>query len=150
MRKLLALSAIAGLAVGIAGGLGLYTFVYARGYSYITNDPTACANCHVMRDHFSAWTRSSHHAVAVCNDCHTPHNFFGKYLTKALNGFHHSWAFTTGDFPDAIHIKSRNAAVTEGACRHCHEGIVHAIDTRPKSGDELSCTRCHSTVGHLQ
>ena len=29
--------------VGVAGGLGLYTFVYAKGYSYITNDPAACA-----------------------------------------------------------------------------------------------------------
>jgi hypothetical protein len=36
--------------VGVAGGLGLYTFVYAKGHSYITNDPAACSNCHVMSD----------------------------------------------------------------------------------------------------
>jgi hypothetical protein len=28
-----------------------YTFVYAKGYSYLTNDPGACANCHIMADH---------------------------------------------------------------------------------------------------
>jgi cytochrome c nitrite reductase small subunit len=150
MRKLIALGVVAGVAIGTAGGLGVFTFFYARGWSYATNDPTACANCHVMRDHFNAWTRSSHHAVAVCNDCHTPHNIVGKLATKGLNGWHHSLAFTTGNFPDAIRIKPRNAAVTEGACRHCHESIVHAVDTRPRPGDKLSCTRCHSTVGHLQ
>jgi len=69
--------------LGAALGLGAYTFVYARGYSYFSNDPAACANCHVMRDYFDSWQRSSHHASAVCNDCHTPHPLVGKYLTKA-------------------------------------------------------------------
>ena len=35
---------------GVTLGLGAYTFVYARGYSYFSNDPEACANCHVMRE----------------------------------------------------------------------------------------------------
>ena len=48
------LPALAGSAIGIAVGLGGYTFVYARGYSYLTNDPAACANCHVMEDHYRA------------------------------------------------------------------------------------------------
>ena len=39
---------IAAVVIGIAIGLGSYTFVYARGYSYLTNDPAACANCHIM------------------------------------------------------------------------------------------------------
>ena len=33
--------------VGLAAGLGGYTFAYAKGWSYLTNDPRACANCHV-------------------------------------------------------------------------------------------------------
>ncbi len=36
---------VAGVAVGLAVGIGSYTFVYARGASYLTNDPGACANC---------------------------------------------------------------------------------------------------------
>ena len=51
-----------------AADVGSYTFVYAKGYSYLTNDPAACANCHIMSEHFAAWTKSSHRAVAVCND----------------------------------------------------------------------------------
>jgi cytochrome c nitrite reductase small subunit len=77
------------LAVGIAAGLGAYTFLYAKGYSYLTNDPQACVNCHVMRDQYDGWVKSSHRSVAACNDCHTPPGLVGKYATKARNGF---WA----------------------------------------------------------
>ena len=64
------LTVIAGVVLGLLLGIGGFTFIYARGASYLTNDPGACANCHVMQDHFDAWQRSSHRAVAVCNDCH--------------------------------------------------------------------------------
>ena len=37
--------------LGIALGLGAYTFAYAKGWSYLTNNPQACANCHVMNEH---------------------------------------------------------------------------------------------------
>jgi cytochrome c nitrite reductase small subunit len=132
---------------GLATGIGGYTFLYANGASYLTNDPAACANCHVMQTHYDAWRKSSHHAVAVCNDCHAPHDFFGKYLTKARNGFNHSWAFTTGWFHEPFQITPLNRAVTEGACRDCHADVVHAIDTRP-GGGPLDCIRCHAGVGH--
>jgi hypothetical protein len=31
------------LLVGAAIGIGTYTFAYAKGYSYLANDPAACA-----------------------------------------------------------------------------------------------------------
>lgn len=40
---------LAAVVVGFVAGMGAYTFVYARGASYLTNDPSACVNCHVMR-----------------------------------------------------------------------------------------------------
>src|SRR5687768_2159105 len=52
--------------IGVVAGIGAFTFVYARGSSYLTNDPAACMNCHIMREHFDAWSKSSHKAVAVC------------------------------------------------------------------------------------
>jgi cytochrome c nitrite reductase small subunit len=142
----------AALTLGIAAGLGAYTFVYARGYSYVTNDPQACANCHIMRAHYDAWTRASHRAVAVCNDCHTPPGLVPKYATKAQNGFWHSFYFTTGRFPDPIRITPRNHAITEQACRQCHSDITAAIDPgHPASaGGALSCTKCHHDVGHIE
>src|SRR5690242_21733876 len=84
-----------GIALGVLVGVGGFTFIYARGASYLTNDPRACVNCHIMREQFDGWVASSHRAVAVCNDCHAPHDFVGKYVTKAVNGFNHSFAFTT-------------------------------------------------------
>ena len=140
----------AGIAVlaGLAIGLGGYTFVYAKGYSYLLNDPVACANCHVMREQLDGWVKSSHRSVAGCNDCHTPHDFLGKYATKAANGFFHSLAFTTGRFPDAIEIKDRNRRITEAACRRCHEDVVLAMDGSHET-QKVPCLRCHPTAGHM-
>ena len=149
MRRPSRLALVATVAIGITVGLGAFTFVYARGYSYLTNDPAACANCHIMSEHYSAWMKGSHHAVATCNDCHTPHTPVGKYVTKARNGFWHSFYFTTGTFHEPIRITPRNSRVTEGACRTCHADIVQAIDSRPAHGQELSCVSCHRNVGHL-
>ena len=101
--------------VGTAIGLGAYTFIYAKGYSYLSNDPAACANCHVMQPQYDAWVKSSHHSVAVCNDCHTSHNLIGKYAVKANNGFWHSFYFTSGNYPDNLEITKFDHKVAENA-----------------------------------
>ena len=106
-----------GVAFGVIVGIGGFTFIYAQGYSYLTNDPRACANCHVMREQLDGWVKSSHRAVAGCNDCHTPPDFVGKYYTKARNGFWHSFYFTTGGFHEPIRINEFNRGVTERAFR---------------------------------
>lgn len=141
-----------GLVIGAAAGVGAYTFIYAQGGSYLTNDPEACVNCHVMREQYDGWVQSSHRRVAVCNDCHTPPGHVAKYVTKAQNGFWHSFAFTTGRFPDQIIITDRNHGVTEEACRKCHDQIVQEIDgphAEKTEKDRLSCITCHRSVGHL-
>ncbi len=33
--------------------MGVFTFTYAEGFSCLSDDPRACANCHVMREVFS-------------------------------------------------------------------------------------------------
>lgn len=154
------LTAIAlGVLLGVAAGVGGFTFVYARGYSYLTDDPRACVNCHVMNEQYDGWVKSSHREVAACNDCHTPPGVVGKYAVKARNGFWHSFYFTTGTFPEPIQITPHNRAVTQQACRKCHQSIVEAIEphaaaparlaTRRRAQGELDCIRCHRDVGHL-
>ena len=167
---------LAAAVVGVAAGLGTFTFVYAKGASYLSTDPAVCANCHIMGEHYAAWQRSSHRIAAGCADCHMPHDLVGKYAAKASNGFWHSLAFTTGRFPDPLQIKPHNRAITEQACRDCHADIASAIDPvgsgaaieirsgiagaptadRPQihdgvidAGDRESCIRCHTYVGHL-
>ncbi len=149
-RKTRLLAIAAGVVIGVVIGGGLFTFVYAKGGSYMTNDPRACANCHIMQDHYDAWIKSSHRSVATCNDCHTPPGLVPKYYTKAENGFFHSLHFTTGHFPDPLQIKPRNFEVAEKACRKCHTPIVEAIEGHGghASDDKTSCIRCHRDVGH--
>jgi cytochrome c nitrite reductase small subunit len=142
---------VAAVLVGMALGLGVYTFVYAKGYSYVTNDPRACANCHVMNEQFSGWVKSSHRSVAVCNDCHVPHDPLGKYLTKGRNGFWHSYYFTTQTFEEPIRATPRTRGIVEANCRRCHEPVVQAMGTPSHAGsDEISCVRCHGSVGHAE
>lgn len=142
----MALFALAAL-FGIAAGLGLFTLQYAEGLSYLSNDPAACVNCHAMNSQFDGWNHSSHKAVAACNDCHTPHRFPDKWLVKGINGWNHSLAFTTGDYPNTIRIRDFNARIAQENCVDCHNPVVsqinHMIDD-----EELSCVRCHGNVGH--
>lgn len=136
------------LAAGSAAGLGGYTFFYARGASYLTDDAAACANCHVMNEQYDGWLRGSHRAAATCNDCHTPAFLPAKFYVKARNGWHHSWAFTSGRFPQAIQITPWNRRITQAACRRCHGEIVAAIDRGPPP-QPLDCIPCHRSTGHL-
>lgn len=138
------------LILGLTAGMGIFTFGYGKGASYLSNDPSACANCHVMSDHFESWTNSSHKNVATCNDCHLSHHPVGKWVTKADNGFFHSLAFTTGDFHEPIQIKQRNREVTQKACLYCHEDFVHNMLPEEPGGDMLYCIQCHTDVGHSQ
>ncbi len=139
------------LAIGAGAmvGMGLFTFGYARGASYLTDDPQACANCHVMQEQLEGWRKSSHSKAAVCNDCHTPPGLLPKYSTKAINGFFHSLAFTTGRFPEQIQITARNFKVTESSCLKCHSDIVSGISGTRAHDSQVSCIGCHRNVGHL-
>jgi cytochrome c nitrite reductase small subunit len=139
------------LMIGVALGLGLYTFAYARGWSYLTNDPAACANCHVMNEQFDGWVKGSHRSVAVCNDCHVPHDFIGKYYTKARNGFWHSFYVTTQSFHEPIAATPRSRAIAEENCRRCHGAVVQSMGTPAHAGaSDVSCIRCHGSVGHME
>ena len=135
---------MAAAAAGLVLGVGAYTFRYAKGASYLGNDPATCANCHAMNAHYAGWLAGPHHQAATCNDCHTPAGPISKYVVKASNGWHHSLAFTLGGYPDVIRARPESSTVVEANCRRCHEDMVDAM---PGSG-EVSCIRCHASVGH--
>ena len=133
--------------VGLAAGIGSFTFRYADGLSYLSTDPRACVNCHIMRPQYDSWQKSSHHTAAVCIDCHLPHEFFAKYLAKAENGYRHSEKFTTGNFAEPIVVQARGREILQANCVGCHADVAHAILTGPR-GRDLACVHCHSGVGH--
>jgi cytochrome c nitrite reductase small subunit len=97
-----------------------------------------------MQEHYDSWVKSSHHGVATCNDCHLSHDPAGKWITKADNGFFHSLAFTTGDFPEPIQIKARNRRVTQAACLRCHGDLVNHM--RPASPGGRCSSACTATA----
>ena len=135
--------------LGVLGGAGAYTFVYAEGLSYVSDDPTVCVNCHIMREQFDGWQKATHHTRATCNECHLPHSFFSKYFAKARNGFFHSKAFTLQNFEEPIRIHEWNARRLQANCIECHEDMVSMIRWSAGSRrEELDCARCHATAGH--
>jgi len=135
--------------LGSVSGLASYTFWYAQGASYFSADPKACVNCHVMREHYDGWQKASHHAHAKCVDCHLPHDFVGKYIAKAENGFWHSKGFTLQDFPEPIRIKPKNSHILQANCTTCHQEMVGELTAHGAFADgSNNCIRCHVSVGH--
>ena len=137
------------IGIGAALGVGAFTFRYAAGLSYFSPAPAACVNCHIMQTQYDGWQKASHHTVAVCIDCHLPHDFVPKYLAKAENGYRHSQRFTTGAFVEPIRVQPAGLRILEDNCRRCHATLTAEI-SHGEGGTrgELSCLHCHFSVGH--
>lgn len=140
---------VSGVVVGLTLGMGIYLFWYAKGYSYLSHDSKACLNCHIMKENYDSWNKSSHHIMAQCNDCHLSGNLFSKMQTKILNGFSHSLAFTLQNFHEPIQIKKRNRKVVESSCRSCHTPLLEASGIHIMN-KEMSCLKCHNQAGHVR
>lgn len=144
-KKVLLLAILTGLLIGT----GAFTFKFAEGFSYFSADPKACVNCHIMTPQYDSWRKSSHHAAATCVDCHLPHDFIGKYIAKAENGYHHSKAFTMQDFHEPIMIKEKNSRILQHNCVECHKDMVHELFRgNVNDADAVGCIHCHASVGH--
>ena len=141
--------AILAVLLGILLGLGSFTLHYGEGLSYFSKDPKACANCHIMKPQLDSWQKSSHKAVATCVDCHLPHDFVGKYLAKAENGYNHSKSFTLQNFHEPIRINKKNTQILQANCVACHNDMVHTLVEGSRTDrDAVQCIHCHRNVGH--
>jgi cytochrome c nitrite reductase small subunit len=147
--------------LGAFAGIGGYTFRYAEGFSYFSTDPEACVNCHIMQRQYDGWEKASHHAVAVCVDCHLPQSFIPKYLAKAENGWRHGQKFTTQAFHEPISVQAAGLRILQDNCVRCHQALVplladhgrqdalpHAAWAAGAQSKTVQCTHCHATVGH--
>jgi cytochrome c nitrite reductase small subunit len=152
-RRITLAGLAASLSLGVLIGASAMTFDHAEGTSYLSNDPAACINCHIMREQYDGWQKSAHHAVAVCNDCHTPVDFFGKYFTKMDHGWRHSKGFTLNDFHEPIQMKQSSRDVVLANCIRCHEPLAGDIAHTGLAVDgakdtSLDCIHCHTRVAH--
>jgi cytochrome c nitrite reductase small subunit len=147
MASLRPLAIVAAVSVGVFAGVGGMTFHHAEGTSYLSTDPAACANCHIMQSQYDSWQKASHHTAASCNDCHLPAGFLSKWIGKSVNGWNHSAAFTRQDFHEPIRMTAWNAEILQDNCVRCHTSIVHA-QTSAYAEEQPRCVKCHATVGH--
>ncbi len=140
------------MAVGLLAipfGSALHTFHYAQGASYLSDDPTACANCHVMRETFDDWVRGEHAHAATCNDCHVPRDWVGKWYTKAENGWSHSLAMTRGKVSPNIAARVVSRQVALENCVACHAPLLgDTLHGGSAEAERLDCLQCHRSVGH--
>ncbi len=141
---------------GIISGLGIYIIYLSRVHSYLSDDPSACVNCHVMTPYYQTWFHNSHSKWTNCNDCHVPHdNVFNKYYFKAKDGLYHSTIFTLNLEPIAIRAKEASSNVIMENCIRCHNQINNEFVktgmitfTETTQGKGKACWDCHSTVAH--
>jgi cytochrome c nitrite reductase small subunit len=142
---------LVGLAVllGVPAGVGAFTFIYAKGFSYLSTDPRACVNCHVMNEQYDGWLKSGHRHTATCVDCHLPAHGLAKWVAKADHGFRHSTAFTLQNFKEPIEITPHDLELVQENCLRCHATVVHAVAVGAgPHGERLDCMHCHAGAGH--
>ena len=143
------------ITVGMIGGIGLLRLYDGNATSYLSDDPRACMNCHVMAPQFATWERSSHARVTVCNDCHVPHTSpIAKYAFKAMDGTRHSFMFTFRMEPQVIRIHDAGTAVVQQNCIRCHSSLTQNVKERfvtldeQKHGGGKLCWECHRETPH--
>ncbi|HEX2536171.1 MAG TPA: cytochrome c nitrite reductase small subunit [Chitinophagaceae bacterium] len=136
-------------------GLGLYALRLSNAASYLSDDPQACVNCHLMTPQYLTWTHSSHREVAHCNDCHVPHNnVFNKYFFKAKDGLYHASIFTLRAEPQVIQAKSASIEVIHNNCIRCHQDqvtdarLTGMVANHHTNRTERLCWDCHREVPH--
>lgn len=135
--------------MGIAAGMALLVARISNAASYMSDDPAACINCHIMVPQYATWQHSSHARVAHCNDCHVPHtSLAAKYYFKAKDGTRHSVLFTLRREPQVIRAIPESREVIQGNCVRCHSGVVEEAVTPLHSDFERSCIDCHREVPH--
>ncbi|MCX7987530.1 MAG: cytochrome c nitrite reductase small subunit [Bacteroidales bacterium] len=136
---------------GIFGGFGLYAIYLSRAWSYASDNPEACINCHVMSTEYLTWLHSSH-ARQVCNDCHVPHqNVFKKYFFKAKDGMRHATIFTLRTEPQAIIMKPEGQRAVMDNCLRCHAPMFAYIESSVGKNHhftERNCWNCHRDTPH--
>lgn len=143
------------IVLGAIVGLAAFLFKISNAVSYMSDDPKACVNCHVMTPQYATWERSSHGKVTTCNDCHVPNdNLVRKYLFKASDGFRHSYMFTFRMEPQVIRIKDAGREVVQENCIRCHSNYLHPVSLRAVNtkaihdGQDQTCWDCHREVPH--
>jgi cytochrome c nitrite reductase small subunit len=134
--------------IGVALGMAVLIVRISNATSYLSDEPEACINCHVMTNAYATWQRGSHARVAKCNDCHLPQvGSVTQYSFKAQDGARHSFAFTLRLEPEVLHLNTKAVPVVQANCLRCHENQFFMI--RLATSSERPCWDCHQNMHGL-
>ncbi len=132
-----------GTAVIIAGVL--FLSVNASGIFQMTNEPSFCAQCHVMSEEYSAWVKGGVHNSIKCIDCHLPQDTQIKFLFwKAVDGGKDFVSFYAGIVSEMIELSGRGKNTVQANCIRCHEGRI----SKMLSPHSRNCWDCHKRIAH--
>jgi len=129
----------------------------SKALSYLSKDPLACINCHVMNTQYATWQHSSHRTNASCVECHLPTtSVVDKYMAKARDGWNHSVAFTLDSYEQNIQISEDGANRVQANCLSCHAKLTETIvsnsdryhDFNGTQASDRKCWDCHREVPH--
>ena len=118
------------IVVFIVTVIAFFYIIYASKMpSYLSSDPKACINCHVMNTQYATWQHSAHGAAEVtCVECHLPtDSFYEKYKAKTIDGWNHSVAFTNNSYEHAMKISDYGAERVQKNCISCHSSLVSTL-----------------------
>ena len=143
------------LITGIFIGLFFFLFYISKAYSYLSDSPETCANCHIMAPQYATWNHSSHRRYPSCNDCHVPHNnVFNKYFFKAKDGMRHAFMFALRMEPQVIFIHEAGKEVVHQNCIRCHSNLLldpklmSSVENQKVHTTDRICWECHREVPH--
>ncbi|MGG8494976.1 cytochrome c nitrite reductase small subunit [Tenacibaculum sp. TC6] len=146
---------VAVISIGIVTGLAFFMAKEASLVSYMSDDPLACVNCHVMTPMYNSWMHSSHREWASCNDCHVPHdNVVNKYFFKAKDGLFHASVFTARAEPEVMFMREASQEVVQNNCIRCHVQQITQIkydgwlENHKENRTERKCWSCHQELPH--
>ncbi len=142
--------------IGVAVGLAVYLAYMSRAASYLTDEPSACVNCHIMAPYYQSWQKSSHQPWATCNDCHVPQdNIIRGYAFKAMDGLYHAAVFTLRAEPQVIRPRNASYGAIMENCIRCHTQLnTEFVKTgmvrysQVAKGEARACWDCHREVPH--
>lgn len=145
-------------AAALAGalcGLVLFLIHISNFFSYLSDNPKTCINCHIMVPQYVTWFHSSHREAATCNDCHVPQdNIIKTYGFKAMDGLKHSAIFTIRGEEQAIIIGRMGKGAVQANCQRCHRALFEQASYLPQTlknfhlRTERTCWECHREVPH--
>ena len=147
---------IAIVLLGVIGGNGMLFLYVLRAHTYLSDDPAACVNCHIMAPYYATWFHSSHSRDATCNDCHVPHeNVVKKWVFKGMDGMRHVAVYLAKGESQVLQAIPESSKVIMNNCIRCHTqlntefvktGRVDYMLTQV--GEGKACWDCHRDIPH--